>query len=177
LSLKSRSLQFLAMNILKRIPVTLGSLFFLFSLISPFYLASGRFMESGWAIYYWSYKSETHSYWLGIPGRFSQSWFSDYWFSPFNFLPTWVLLSMFVIQVLILAFSTISIFVNRRILSLTPVYLSMILLILMIHAGRIMSPEYDGYQTGYYLVYPSVFLFAAAFTLSDSPSTRNRQTP
>ena len=154
----------------------LGSLFFLFSLVSPFCLSSGSFMGVGEVDYYWSYKYDVHVYLQrSFPVGFRQSRFSDYWFNSLfqkYFGITWILISMFIIQVLTLICSTISMIVNRRLLSLAPVYLSLTILVLMIYTGNKLFEGYyyEAFQQGYYLVYPSVFLFATAFTLNISHS-------
>jgi len=149
---------------------TLIALFvFLFSVLSPFYHISLSGFEY-WDGTYWSYKAD-HTIVLYARSS-SQSWFFDYWFDANNLSYisglwiSWVPLAIFVVQALTLAFGCASFVTNRRIISSVPVCLSLTVLALMSYVGSRLSPNYvGGYQLGYYLVYPSVALFALAFVL------------
>ncbi len=158
---------------LKRLSTLIALFVFLFSIIAPYYHWIGGLEISEQT--YWSYKADYLSYGLVLPNRrASQSWFLDYWFGNQGLLEglgiTWVPLTMFVIQALTLAFGCLSLANKRRIIQPIPFCLSLTVLALMCYVGyRLIGTLYvgGGYQLGYYLVYPSVVLFAFAFALAE----------
>jgi len=169
--------------------VVVGCLVFLFSVIFPFYHVSTFMGLEGYqqSTNYWSYKYDYYwSYFLfGSHFGSSQQWFSDYWFAPYSAsslglslglgIP-WILLPMFIIQVLTLLFGVAFIIFNRRILGFAPVLLGLLTIALMVYVG--MFPYGVGisgtYQLGFYLVFPSLFLFLSAFALNEL--TKKQQT-
>jgi hypothetical protein len=156
---------------------TLIALFlFLFSVVYPFYHISISGMEY-WGVTYWSYKADITQ--VTRISFSSQSWFFGYWSKANIFYidgpwTSWILLTMFVIQTLALAFGCASLVTNRRIILFVPVCLSLTVLALMSYVGCRLTSYYGyssqyggGYQQGYYLVIPSVVLFASAFGLAE----------
>jgi hypothetical protein len=98
----------------------------------------------------------------------------------------WIFISLFILQVLTLAFGVVFIISNRRILSFEPIMFSIAVLVPMTYIGEVLSGyvgvylgiEYgvysSQYQLGYYLVYPAIAMFLLAFLLNEV--TRRRQT-
>jgi hypothetical protein len=181
----------LDINTLKRISAILGCLLFVISFVSPFYLTKFYSVAPSrcWA-YFWSYKYNLDGLYPSSPFNKSflvyhsnEYWFPDYWFSGHSYSPVIVdgvvptvpqipLLSMFTIQALTLIFGAVSIIFNRRTLSFAPVLLSLLAMALMVNIGIMLSgyPKeiYSGeYQLGFYLVFPSLFLFFSAFVLNE----------
>jgi hypothetical protein len=148
-------------ELLRKIFILVAFYLFVFSVVSPFYHITFAGLESSDATY-WSYKAEHSTFILKLTS--GQSWFSDYWFDPFPYPPlmSWIPITVFIIQVLTLAFGCASIVVNRKVIVFASVCLSLSVLALMSYAGyELSSFNYGGgYQLSYYLVYPSVALFS-----------------
>jgi hypothetical protein len=109
-------------------------------------------------------------------------WFYDYWFYPLVALGmTWVLISLFAVQILTLMFGLFFTISNRRILSFQPVIFSIATLLLMTYTGERINELYGNasyqgqYQLGYYLVYPSVVMFVFAFLLNEVRSRKKME--
>jgi hypothetical protein len=143
---------------------------FLFSVVYPFYNWSLAALETSSATY-WSYRANYFSFTLGIHSR--QSWFFNYWFDPnslaMDWMP-WIPLAMFVMQALTLALGCASLAITRRIILSIPVCSSLTVLVLMSLVGYGLASSNNngaGYQLGYYLVYPSLALFAFAFVFAE----------
>ena len=169
-SFRKMSSRLLVISVLRKVPYMVGCLLFLFSLISPFYLTEGILAPI--SNYYWSYRHD--SYGMNPLHHYpNQYWFSNYWFTLWSNLP-WVLLLMFIIQVLTLFLGVASVIFSRRILSFVPVLSCLGVLGLMVYAGQILNTGLGGYQLGYYLVYPSVGIFLFAFLLNEA--TKKGQT-
>ena len=157
-----------------KILLTLIAIFvFLFSVVSPYYHITINGLEDSWQTY-WSYKA----YYSAFTTKFfsSQSWGFDYWLDTDNLSfiggiwMSWIPLTMFVIQILTLAFGCVSLATNRRIILSIPLCFSLTVLALMSYVGyRLSSALFvEGeYQLGYYFVFPSVILFAFAFVLTE----------
>jgi hypothetical protein len=153
---------------------------FLFSIVNPFYSWALIGLASEGATY-WSYRGNQ---WFvpdtlgGVGSHNWQFWFSNYWFNASNQydpMGFWNLgisgipISLFVMQILTLAFGCASIVIDRRVIQCLPVCTSLTVLGLMFYMGyRLSSFNNFGqeYELGYYLVYPSVALFALAFVLT-----------
>jgi len=155
----------------------LGCLTFLFSITLPFHYAI--LLRSDWfgerivfyKTYYWSYKSSTLDGEHGRYSQFGESWFFDYWGNYYSHgSDLWlVFLSMFVVQVLTMITGIASIFTRRRVLALAPVLLCLTDTILMIYTNVRLQESNIGLnplQQGYWLTYPSMFLFIIAFILT-----------
>jgi hypothetical protein len=169
----------LVSNIVRRIIVILGCLLFVFSFISPFYFVSTRAPGGSSSTYYWSYKCDYY-YLVGVGGGSGSShqWFSNYWFAPYVAIwpPIWpwILISLFIVQILTLVSATVFIVSNRRILSFGPIVLSAAVLVLMTYTGERANevlPTFfynvKEYQLGYYLVYLSLAMFLFALLLNE----------
>jgi hypothetical protein len=158
-------------DLLKKIFAIIGCLVFLFSFVSPFcFFRPVRWFEESSSLYYWSFKIDVQHYWLGSPTGFSQYWFHDYWFS--TYVDTysglsWVLVFMFMAQILTLVTGIASIFTSNRIVALIPIILCPTTIALMLHVKIKVSetPGFFSYQQGYWLTYPSMSLFLLSFIL------------
>lgn len=164
------STRFWVINILKKVLAIFGCLFFLFSVISPFFVV---FYPLG-AIsnYYLSYRRDFY----GNFGTTRQYWFINNWGTTVLATMSWALASMFIFQVLTLVFGLGSVFFNRRILSFAPVLLCLGVLGLMIYTEQTIGGVLGEYQQGYYLIYPSVILFVSAFALNEVIKMRQTTT-
>ena len=160
--------------IIRRAVSTLAILFLIVSITSPFCSAGGgMFVMESFGGFYWSYRSDFY-YSSGIFFRgpiHIQYWFSDYWFNFLNknYLKlTWMIMSMFILQVLTLIFGIISIIFNKGLLLLAPVCLSVAVLALMIYTINTLFgiSQFGSYEQGYYFSYYPVGLFLSAFVLN-----------
>jgi predicted membrane protein len=98
---------------------------------------------------------------------------------------TWVLISLFMVQILTLVCGVVFTISNRRIVSFEPLLLSIATLLLMTYTGERMSEVLkeayqhtsisSQYQLGYYLVYPSVVMFVFAFLLNEVRSRKKME--
>jgi hypothetical protein len=159
-------------NLLKKILAIIGCLVFLFSFVSPFYYSNPMSMiEQSYSIYYWSFKADEQHYWVHSYTGDRQYWLYDYWFNDYYAYATypglsWVLIFMFIAQILTLVTGIASIFVSSRIVSLIPIISCLTTIALMVHVNMRISENLVGrfsYQQGYWLTYPSLFLFLYAF--------------
>jgi len=104
-------------------------------------------------------------------------WFISYWFSSNWQSPLKVVITgIFIIQILTLAFGLASVAFNRRLFSITPVVLSLILLALMLFTGftiaqqgwgtQVQKSSFGGgaeeFRLGFYLILPSLTMFLLA---------------
>lgn len=166
---------------LQKITAILGCLLFLCSAFLPFYHLSqyDGTLKQTYSIYYWSFKSSYPIYWSASYGdgqstglyRFVDYWFYDYWFhDPFltEFRLSWVLIFMFVAQILTLATGIATILINKRILTLIPAILCSTVTVLMTYTNISLTElnlTLDSSQLGYWLTYPSLALFIVSFIL------------
>jgi hypothetical protein len=179
-SFGKRNAKSLGINVLRRIPALLGCLLFLFSFISPFYhFTSQTQIEAHYSIYYWSFKSEVQIYELSHFAGLKQYWFFDYWlnsFSGWNLGLEWMLISMLAAQILTIASSIASVIANRRVPALAAIVSCLATTALMIYVNtRIYNASFylNSYEQGYWLTYPSMFLFITASALNEMPK-RNK---
>jgi hypothetical protein len=130
-------------------------------------------------------------------GRFSRSiydyYFFDYWFRSLWY---WIdfrddlqqqtikneiactLIALFVVQAITLIAATASIFINKKIVCLTPVFLCLITALLMISTCTLLNQTtYNkfNYELGYWLTYPSEALFIANMLIRAKFSRQNHQ--
>jgi hypothetical protein len=149
----------------------IGFLVFLCSVILPFMSANslggrGNF-DSVHQSQFWSFRSFTeHSLYNVIFGT-EDYWFYDYWFK--LHVSGLELLFMFVVEILTLFTSLASIFIKKRNFALAPVVLCLMVIALMVYVGEIgpiqrTMPPYT-YQLGFWLTFPSLFVFLAVFIL------------
>jgi hypothetical protein len=139
-------------------------------------------LDMGGGGFFWSYRSDSYySSGTHLIGP-RQYWFSDYWFSFLNqhypIYPklTWMIIPMFILQVLTSVFGIISIIFNRGILSLAPVCLSVAVLALMIYTINTLFgiSQFGNYEQGYYFCYYPVGLFLSAFVLNEVTNASNK---
>jgi len=186
--LSKLSLKVLVANHCRMLVALIGFLLSFLSLISPFckttiLIAIG---PPGATVtnYYWAFKWEVHisSNYLN-PASLMEYWFCGFWqgaFSNYFHSVSIVPVSLFIFQVLTVAFSIVSVFVKNRILSYLPIALSSYTLALMVivsnllfqemippHTNIFGIPNFGEYQLGYYLLYPSIALFITAFLLNE----------
>jgi hypothetical protein len=170
-NLKSVSAKRLVANIVEKMPTILGCLFFLFSLILPFY--STTLVTLGGSegpTYYRSFEADSH---ISGPLSFhphvatTQYWFFDYWLNHFPTLNLGrTLMLMFVIQALTLFSCIAYFFEDRRVLPIASILLCSAVIALMIYTSiTFLRPSYlfGDYEQGYYLIYPSLVMFVLAF--------------
>jgi hypothetical protein len=179
IKLRSQSTKSRVFHVFRIGTATLGCLFLLFSFIFPFYssIPSIQAMYLHQEYYdFWSFKADYHFpvYAVTISQtRSMQWWYSDYWFK-FDGIRLlgfpWVMISMFVFQILALASGIASILFDRRLLSPGPVLLCLAVLMEMIYfdidLDRTWYFSKSNYQLGYWLIYPSLVFFTIAFALS-----------
>jgi hypothetical protein len=163
----------------------LGCLFFMFSLILPFYYAKWVAVLAGstWSDNYWSYMAIMHSLtgMFGQPLSGSQVFlFHQYWSGGWGLTDDIqsVLMPMFEVQLLTLVFALVPIRFSRRPLLLAPVLSGSVVAALMTYAGEKISGDTEAlsgaYQPGYYLVYAAIGMFLSAFLLNEVTKNRAR---
>ncbi len=179
-NLKNLAAKSLATSIVRRVVSILAILLLIISITSPFCSAgSNMSFDIGEGAFFWSYRSDFYySSGTHLIGP-RQYWFSDYWFSfpKQNYLKlTWIIMPMFILQVLTMVFGIISIISNRRILSLAPVCLSVTVLALMIYTINTLFGIFQlrNYEQGYYFSYYPVGLFLSAFVLNEVTKASNK---
>ncbi len=158
---------------LRRVLMMLGCLLFLSSMILPFLHEDRRYNieEDLDRTTYWSFKSlaqQIRSVSFPQPLAPVEYWFYDYWIREYAYRSELLLVFafMFVIQILTLIAGTASVFLNKKILALAPTILCPMVTALMVYVGTSFRSWEISYQQGYWLTYPSMLLFIAAFTLS-----------
>jgi hypothetical protein len=149
----------------------LFSAFCIFSVstLNPFLAANYYFSRWGFmpvirnfSVTYWSYKA--------FSGTGHEIFLNSYWFDNAdlalaNYLGvSWILVTIFLLQVLTLTSAVISLLKTGRI-RIIPFISSVIVVLLMIQIYAVASGVGLGlktYQLGYWLTYPSIFLFLSA---------------
>lgn len=166
---KSRCLT--PLGILRRVLLILGCLLFLGSAIFPFLheiRGVSIIPEDSDRTSYWSLKCSTQQVRSLFLYQTVEYWFYDYWVKEYAYrseLPL-VFVFMLVAQILTLITGVASVFLNKRILALAPAILCPMVTALMVYVGTSFRSWEISYQQGYWLTYPSMLLFIAAFTLS-----------
>jgi hypothetical protein len=174
----------LGITALKKIPVIIGCLLFLFSVVLPFYhITGGRFGMDVWhpvyfSIDYWSFRSHESGFnMIGMTSLrdfSSDYWFYDYWFKDHanRILAaepdlSWMLITTFAVQIATLVASFVSVLINKSKFLLVSIFLNLVAIALFSFAGNRFSEipkSYDDYyETGYWLTYLSLFMFLIAF--------------
>jgi hypothetical protein len=158
------------LDMLRRALLILGCLLFLGSAIFPFLHEDRHYMigENLDRNTYWSFKSSTQRIRLLHFPEPVEYWFYDYWVREYADRSELLLVFafMFVIQILTLIAGTTSAFLNKRILDLAPAVLCPMVTALMVYVGTSFRSWEISYQQGYWLTYPSLLFFIAAFILS-----------
>jgi hypothetical protein len=184
-NLKNMSSKLVTIN-LRKVIVILGCLFFLFSIILPFYhqifyYGNSMIEESFYySTYYWSFRVSRES------GRVFTSTIlqsTDYWFYQPAFYDFFlrsllynVLVAIFVAQLLTLATAIASVFYDRRILAFAPLALCSLVTVLMIYTNIILLPSnflLDSYLLGYWFTYPAILMFLISFILDITSRKRS----
>lgn len=159
------------LGILRMVLLILGCLLFLGSAIFPFLheIRAASIIPEDWdRTSYWSLKCSTQQVRSMFLYQTVEYWFYDYWVKEYAFrseLPL-VFVFMLVAQILTLITGVASVFLNKRILALAPAILCPMVTALMVYVGTSFRSWEISYQQGYWLTYPSMLLFIAAFALS-----------
>jgi len=179
LGVKLFGLKMTALNLVWRGFLAAGSLFLLFSISSPFieftFFPFFKIPELEFVkCELWSFRGVCRGY--GWP-TFTETWFLNYWFHD-NIVVvsglSWILVFLFIVQILTLVSAVISMFTSRNALSLAPIILCMIAILLMIisfiqlpqqHMPGWGSIHWINYLQGYWLTYVSEALFIVSFLL------------
>jgi hypothetical protein len=145
------------------------------SIVEP--LMSSRFVWNRWyqmpemtrvSVTYWSYRA------IVVPNIHMQLLFNNYWFVHNTYVPivffdmSWSLVALFLTQVLTILSSLLSFFSRKKARAI-PVILSIVVVALMIHTHSIANlfpPSSVQYEPGYWLSYPSAFIFYFALITS-----------
>jgi hypothetical protein len=153
-------------ELLKKVPLVLGCSLFFLSVIFPFYYENPPIViEDRLSFHYWSFKSSMYvfahleSYLLGKPDAVIDYWFYDYWFSYSNLESSWLLIFMFVVQVITSVVGITSIFLDKKFLAFMLALVCPISTLLMIQV-RSNHYSWGSFQLGFWLTYPSIALFA-----------------
>jgi hypothetical protein len=172
--LKSWSFRSLGIRVLISIPTIIGCLIFLYSVTSPFLCSTfvvpvpaihipeyGEIISS----HFWSFKScnSIHSL-ISMSNVNTEHQFLDYWGTCYMYDPELCLIFvfMFTFQILTLVTGIASVFTRRRALALTPVLLCLAVIVLMTYVNTEFyrwNLQVNSIQQGYWLAYPSMFLF------------------
>jgi len=134
--------------------------------------------EQAYAVTYLAYKTTITHIGLVQYGK-SETWFfNDYWFaqerpnsppSPSDLGVSWVLVAMFLTQILTLGFGFTALFRHGRKTQFLPIIPCLSVTSLMVYVWvQAQSHAYGlaKYELGYWLTYPSAILFLYAFILS-----------
>jgi hypothetical protein len=157
-------------HFLRKAPILVGCGLFFLSMILPFYRFNlVSYIETRASILYWSFKSRIEFFNLLRPHRvdpvvMSEQWFHDHWFDSYAswFGLSYLLIIMFVIQILVLVTVTISVLTRRKVIAFTPVIFCSTVTALMIFTNVILQAEtlaLNSYELGYWLTYPTLLLF------------------
>lgn len=187
IKLRSQSTRSLVFRVFRIGAALLGCLFFLFSFISPFYQFNVLTQTEGsYSVHLWSFKADVQAYWLRSPSQPRQLWYSDYWFR-FEWIQTfpsstWVLMSIFIFQILALTSGVASIIFDRRLLSPAPVLLCLTVIELMTYVNIELDKWnllVNSVQQGYWLAYPSMllFLFSSIVNMVSKRNVKMTSTP
>jgi len=170
---------------LKKIPIIVGCLVFLFSILSPFcHSVPFTIPEMRATEYYWSFKVDIYANHLGGHHISRQYWFIDYWFDSYSgswsFLSlTWVLISIFVAQILTLMAGVTPILSNREVLALAPMALCSAVMVLMMNFCQELSGNTDStyYEKGYWFTCLSLLVFLIAFITNLAVRKKQKKNP
>lgn len=179
---KNRILRILSKTLL------LGAfLIFLASALSPFLniINTGIMHEYGYAVVYWSYKSEVTHWTLGHFPETEVISLNDYWFAPLWYNPpsvaffglSWILVATFVAQLLTLCSSIAALLTRHRKLLLLPLFTCISVIFLTTYAEEQINRMRYGpiFDQGYWLAFPSACLFFLAWiSIARNPSAREK---
>ena len=156
---------------LRRVFMMLGCLLFLSSTILPFLheiRPASIIPEDSDRTSYWSLKCSTQQVRSLFLYQTVEYWFYDYWVKEYAIRSELPLVFVFMLlgQILTLITGVASVFLYKKILALAPAILCPTVTALMVYVGTSFRSWEISYQQGYWLTYPSMLLFIAAFTLS-----------
>ena len=193
--MKDKTVRSAVVLFLKWIPIFLGFSLFLCSVIFPFYhiplyVVPSIDLPRLCSKTLWSFKSFTNYYGivhydrlqtmltLGSEQRFIAFW-SDRFLSSSGLCLVFV--SMYTIQVSVLAIATICLAVKNRVLAIMPALLCPFVIVTMVVAGFVLQEKTLGagfFEMGYRLTYLSEACFVANFFLRcRNPKTKKPPTP
>lgn len=159
------------LDILRMVLFILGCLLFLGSSIFPFLheiRAASIIPEDSDRTSYWSLKCSTQQVRSLFPYQTVEYWFYDYWVKEYAYRSELPLVFVFMLaaQILTLITGIASVFLKKRLLALAPAILCPMVTALMVYVSTSFRSWEISYQQGYWLTYPSMLFFIAAFTLS-----------
>jgi hypothetical protein len=149
---------------------------FLISVVEPFLTSSrltwGQPVGTRVNVDYWSYKAFVMNY-------HETHIFSDYWFAYYDYIPIFMkriptfLIGLLMIQILTIAVGVLSLGLRKGWIRLVPFVSSATVMSLMffIH-NELTGYAIINYETGYWLVYPSMLLFLLAFMMNSIAGKR-----
>lgn len=154
--------------------VTASCLFGL-SIVEPFMSSSFVLFRwyqmpviTGVSVTYWSYRA------IVVPNIDMRLLFNDYWFiqnmnAPIVFLDMpWLLIALFLTQILTILSGVLS-FLSRKETRAIPFILSIVAIVLMTQTyaeANVFARAFVQYDLGYWLAYPSMFMFCFALITS-----------
>jgi hypothetical protein len=133
--------------------------------------------EDAYNVTYWSYMTTITYTKLGRLQKNEIEFFNNYWFAqgkpyspptPSELGVSSALVAMFLAQLLAMIVGLVSLFLRKWIVQIIPVISSPLVMLLMVYACVQAHKETYGllsYQLGYWLTYPSVWLYLCAFIL------------
>lgn len=163
-------------NVISKVLPAVGIVLFLCSMVFPFlelnclllgyeHIPENTHSTGRW----WSFRRVHEVFGLNPSRR--ESWFFDYWFADpivVWYGLTWVLFSMFLVQVFTLITGSVSIFKNSKVFALTPAILCPITIGLLIIVHVRLCQDLlcmCHYLPGYWCTYPSEAIFIINFLL------------
>jgi hypothetical protein len=179
------SLKRLGIDLFRKILGILGCLLFLFSMILPFYHLTyfvSSMIEFQNSTYYWSFRASQEVSFFEPPRapQHTDTWFfQPGFYNPGSSFSIYVLVVIFVAQLLTLATGIASVFHDRRLLTLAPLALCSLAIVLMTYTNTVLATTKSvfllGYTSqvtnsttllGYWFTYPAVTVFLLSFILN-----------
>jgi hypothetical protein len=170
--LKNWSFKSRGIRVLTSISTIIGCLIFLYSVTSPFLFSTSVFYPAisipesrTFYVQFWSFKSWNSIHSLSrMSDMNTEHQLLDYWGTFYMYAPELCLIFvfMFMFQILTLATGMTSVFTKRRALALTPVLMCLAVIVLMTYVIIELYEwkwQMDSIEQGYWLAYPSMFLF------------------
>jgi hypothetical protein len=163
---------------LRRVVTVCACCLFLVSVLSPFVTVPYHTIipEDDYHVTYWSHRATVTYLKLRYVVRSENLSFSTYWFAqqePYSY-PTpstlgvsWVLISMFLIQILTLGFGFATLFRHGKSTLLPPISCLFVTFLMVYVMAQAQNQTFGlpKYELGYWLCYPSTILFLCAFIL------------
>ena len=164
---------------LRRVVNVCACCLFLVSVLSPFVTVPHRTIipEDAYSVTHWSHKATIKHLKLGHVVKSENLFFSTHWFEqqkPYSYLTpsslgvSWVLVAMFLMQVLTMGFGFATLFRQGKSTQLLPLISCSFVTFLMVYVMVQAQNQTFGlpkYELGCWLCYPSIILFLYAFIL------------